>query len=483
MPSEFRIFYSWQSDLPNSTNRGLIGTGLENTARALRQDDTIKVEPVIDRDTLNVSGAPDIGATIFRKIEQAQAFVCDVSLITAPDANRPAPNPNVLIELGYAIKTLGWERIIMVMNTAYGSPERLPFDLRQKRVLGYTMDGDTDERAPERRVLEGKLGDSLRLVLRHGESQSAAATPTLIGDAIIAIENNEPRQTALVRKFMEDLVEQLVTLAPDFSQAVEPDELLLAALGCTIEPVQAFSRLAEVIAVMDSCPAATALIRGFGKLLEHYRPPRGFSGAFNERDHDLYRFLGHELLVLLHAYLIREDRWELLAQLDVRNIPVSNAHNSSSLVDLSYGSQSVTLLEQRRHRLKALRVSLHADLLKERHDQGGPLAAVVSWQEFMDADCFLFLRTVLPEPPTEFRNPWRAYSTLFMDGFRSPIYLNECQSKSKAVRVVKALGLESIEMFQARLAGNKHLLGRLFRESLFHDPLEDFDPAKIGTRP
>jgi hypothetical protein len=64
-----KIFYSWQSDLANATNRGFIEKALENAAKFIRNDDSIKVEPVIDRDTKDVPGSPDIAHTIFDKIE------------------------------------------------------------------------------------------------------------------------------------------------------------------------------------------------------------------------------------------------------------------------------------------------------------------------------------------------------------------------------------------------------------------------------
>jgi hypothetical protein len=54
------VFYSWQSDLPNATNRGFIGQALEAAAKALKNDDSLQVEPVIDRDTTGVPGSPNI---------------------------------------------------------------------------------------------------------------------------------------------------------------------------------------------------------------------------------------------------------------------------------------------------------------------------------------------------------------------------------------------------------------------------------------
>ncbi|HKZ03802.1 MAG TPA: hypothetical protein VJ180_16280, partial [Pyrinomonadaceae bacterium] len=140
------VFYSWQTDLPNGTNRGFIQKALENAAKAIRADDSIQVAPVIDRDTAGVPGSPDIAETIFAKIDQSHIFVCDVSIINQ-GALRPTPNPNVLIEYGYARKTLGLDKIITVMNTAFGTPEMLPFDLRPKRVASYHMPQESEERA------------------------------------------------------------------------------------------------------------------------------------------------------------------------------------------------------------------------------------------------------------------------------------------------------------------------------------------------
>lgn len=160
-----RIFYSWQSDLPNAVNRGFIQSALERVARTLRDDQSLEVEPVIDRDTAGVGGAPDIASTIFSKIEESDVFVGDVSIIGKVDS-RSMPNPNVLVELGFAKKALGVDRIIMVMNTAFGMPDALPFDLRMRRVVTYQMAEGASDRGSERRKLEAVLQSQLLTILR-----------------------------------------------------------------------------------------------------------------------------------------------------------------------------------------------------------------------------------------------------------------------------------------------------------------------------
>jgi hypothetical protein len=158
-----KIFYSWQSDSPNNTNRGLIKDALDKAVKTIKDDETISIEPVVDRDTFDIPGSPDIGTTIFSKIEQASIFVCDVSFID-PNATRKTPNPNVLIELGYAVKVLGWKRIILVMNTEYGEPGELPFDIRPKRTMTYKVNTEAEEKAPARNVLVKQLTAALKLI-------------------------------------------------------------------------------------------------------------------------------------------------------------------------------------------------------------------------------------------------------------------------------------------------------------------------------
>lgn len=127
---KIRIFYSWQSDIKAACNRTLIQNALEGVAKDIRDDNSIHIEPVIDRDTLGIPGSPDIGSTILNKIDNSDIFVADVTIVNNTLQNRPTPNPNVLIELGYALKSLGENRVILVQNTAFGKIELLPFDLR-----------------------------------------------------------------------------------------------------------------------------------------------------------------------------------------------------------------------------------------------------------------------------------------------------------------------------------------------------------------
>jgi hypothetical protein len=172
--SSATVFYSWQSDLPNPTNRGFIEDCLERAIKELKAEGQLRVEPSLDRDTLNVPGSPDISATIFDKIDSAALFVCDVSIINKGAENRPTPNPNVLIELGYAVKTLGWRRIICVFNSVTGKVEDLPFDLRHRRVRAYSLE-ENQEKAETRKLLVRSLKADLQAAFAFTEPASSTA--------------------------------------------------------------------------------------------------------------------------------------------------------------------------------------------------------------------------------------------------------------------------------------------------------------------
>jgi hypothetical protein len=168
------VFYSWQSDLPNSTNRGLIEKALEKAITALNSDAEAVLEPCMDRDTLEVPGTPDIPGTIFEKIDQCHIFVGDVSIINPAADERKTPNPNVLLELGYAAKALSWANIICVFNEAYGRlPGDLPFDLQRRRMCRYSVAEGDAEKATERNQLATRLESALTPMLERLEQQAA----------------------------------------------------------------------------------------------------------------------------------------------------------------------------------------------------------------------------------------------------------------------------------------------------------------------
>ena len=136
------VFYSWQSDLPGT--RSLIESTLEAAIQNLNRELAVEKALRLDQDTRGVAGWPDITSEILSKIETCQVFVADITPINGPKTNdKITPNPNVLLELGFALGTgLREKRIICVVNTDYlpnGDLSKLPFDLRSRRPIAFSL--------------------------------------------------------------------------------------------------------------------------------------------------------------------------------------------------------------------------------------------------------------------------------------------------------------------------------------------------------
>lgn len=183
------IFFSWQSDLAPKTGRNLIERAVGDAIATIKAD--AEVEPVqrelaIDRDTAGVPGSPPLVETIFAKVDRATAFLSDLSYVAARADGRRMPNPNVLLEHGWALRALSWRRIISVMNVAHGHPDDhpLPFDLQHFRrpILYDCPDGAADDvRAAAREGLAAALRGALRAILDDkvlaSEALAAPAEP------------------------------------------------------------------------------------------------------------------------------------------------------------------------------------------------------------------------------------------------------------------------------------------------------------------
>lgn len=158
----FKIFYSWQSTLPGKANRNLIAASLTKAIDELNKELAVedRNEASLDSDTANTPGSPDIIRTILKKVDTATIFIADITLI-----NEKQPNSNVMFELGYAIKSLGEDNIILLFNEHYGNPRDLPFDLGLKRAMLYRCAPDDEDKSSVKKELAKKLKGAIDTIL------------------------------------------------------------------------------------------------------------------------------------------------------------------------------------------------------------------------------------------------------------------------------------------------------------------------------
>lgn len=148
--SLYTVFFSWQSDIDNKFNRNFIEDALEKAIKKINEEKHINL--VLDKDTANRTGSPDIVNSILEKIDNATMIVSDVSIIdNFTTKSKFIVNSNIMFELGYAMSSLSDSRVLMVMNKAFGDEKKLPFDLGLKRQISYYID---ETSTPEKRKEE-----------------------------------------------------------------------------------------------------------------------------------------------------------------------------------------------------------------------------------------------------------------------------------------------------------------------------------------
>lgn len=135
------VFLVWQSDVPKTRNK--VKAAVLAAAKSLCSD---KLDVEVDFDTRGESGSPDIGEVILRKIRAADVVVCDVTPVARREKDLPSsapksiPNPNVMLEAGYALGSIGPEKLVLVCDEAISSS--LPFDIRSRRTSFFDDKGE-----------------------------------------------------------------------------------------------------------------------------------------------------------------------------------------------------------------------------------------------------------------------------------------------------------------------------------------------------
>lgn len=155
----FGVFYSWQSDTDTKFNRNFIEDSLKKSIKEANRRKPYGPFLSLDKDTRGVPGSPDIVTTILQKIDRSVCFVADVTPITEKNGKKIC-NPNVMFELGYALSSLSFERIVIICNTSYCKINELPFDLGLRRVIPYNYDGNTLKE--KQKEVKEKLTETLR---------------------------------------------------------------------------------------------------------------------------------------------------------------------------------------------------------------------------------------------------------------------------------------------------------------------------------
>lgn len=247
------IFYSWQSDLPNNTNRSFIQDALRWVIKELNKSSAFKdsiieesdrkedhtesslrpmpAQPIarLDQATAGTSGAVHIAQTILGKILKSDVVVADVSTINKGTRKyRKMPNPNVAFELGYAWATQGPDRLILVLNRDVTNDiADIPFDVRGHKFIAYDLPEDCN--AEVKKAEKDKLKNHLYTEILAILSADAPRPYELNGLSDVEVRRRKDRDT-LVKVFRNislDVIDEHIHIFPghySYAMALVYDE-------------------------------------------------------------------------------------------------------------------------------------------------------------------------------------------------------------------------------------------------------------------
>jgi len=149
-------------DIPVENNKRPIELSIReaciNIAKA-----NIDFEYIIDDATRDIPGSPSIPDAIFSKINASDIFIADITTVNHECEGKKFSNPNVLIELGFAISCIGWSRIILLYNKQFGKfPDDIAFDIAKNRILDFKIK-DKDDKSGYGMLLNSLI-DAIKLI-------------------------------------------------------------------------------------------------------------------------------------------------------------------------------------------------------------------------------------------------------------------------------------------------------------------------------
>jgi hypothetical protein len=386
-----------------------------------------------------------------------------------------------VIVLGYSGRDKGMQQVFEKRNYNYyplfwvdpKEPEKTMGKILKKNDYTYIQCTGAGKFINEFLKLSEKINDIAPLI---------GAGPTII-DLENAIKDTKSIGP-LYLDYLNIIYKELEKIKPDFSKFAEIDDAILWQIN---EGTQITSKFIEAVLLASKYKnknASKTIYDYFGNLFKLCNIPEGFSGSYYESHFDGYRFLIYEMFVSFIAALIKYDNWEIIGDILSNDIFIEQKESKYiSYVNLNAFIHSLDVT--RNDRLNLRKVSGVADLLKKRFTDDD-LSRLISHNKFLEADYFLFMRSICGGEKTEdplLNRPslWCPRSCIYLN--LAPSYIVKAESKKFLEILIKAVGIEKSEDFIENFKKNNSIFKKCFSNWIFsHNPLEYYDFNKIGTR-
>jgi len=313
------------------------------------------------------------------------------------------------------------------------------------------------------------------------ESGSISLGTTLsFNRAIDAIKNEKGYAAGALNEYFEVFAQNLEKFRIKDYEG-EFDEVVIknieAFLPYRNEAIQVFLVLARYNPKEEFIEG---LHRFFESLIPYMFRPKDVT-AWNKWDFDNFRFLIHELFLYAISILLKFERFQQAAMLLRQGyyVPGISDYGRNVMVFFHVFRQYMRSLEYRNERLKLRRLSLRADLLKDRASY-----TEIDFRYLMQADFVLFMRAELYWEG-KLSETWWPETLLYLDLFPGPFEIFARAESSRYFEKIKCLfDIDTPKDFYKILEeyrSEKRKLPRWEFNSLNPESLLNF--GKLATRP
>ena len=314
--------------------------------------------------------------------------------------------------------------------------------------------------------------------LSEGE-QISLGTTVSFKRAIDAIKNGKSYSYGALDEYLETFTKNLEKFRIKDYEG-EFDEAVIKNIEAFLPYRNEFIQLLSTIARYDSREEfIERLHRFFESLIPYMFRPEGVT-SWQEWDFDNFKFIIHELFLYAVAILIKLERFQQAAVLLSQRyyVPGYSDYGRDVMVSFFIFRQYIKSLEYRNERLNLRRLSLRADLLKERCQKTG-----IDFRYLMQADFVLFIKGELYSERVF--DIWWPETLLYLGHFPGPFEIFARAESKRYFEKMKCLfDIQSPDEFNLLL--KKYKQGK---RQLPNWEFRSFDPAlllnieKLATKP
>lgn len=314
--------------------------------------------------------------------------------------------------------------------------------------------------------------------LEEGEAISLK-TSHLFQRAVEALRNNKSYASGALKEYFDTFANNLESFRIT-NKDVEFDEIVIQSINDFMPYRNELIKIFNTISQFASNQENINLLHKFFENIAPFMNRPEHIKQWQESDFDNYSFIVHELFLYLITILIKNECFEQANNILEQQffIPSNADYGHDGMCSYTIFRKHMRSLEHRNNRLKLRRLSLRADLLKERCSGTG-----FQFRDLLQTDFILFLRAEIEN--VSIYKKWYPETLVYIDGFQRPFEVFARASSTKYFDRIKCLlaidSLEQIEWLLNEYEEGSKKLPRWQFESFNPTLLLGFD--KLASRP